>query len=71
LKDIKTKCSLPVEIKFDTRIVIDSNGRFYNIMLKPLEQLRTKIEHTYKNIIAFDPCARNFLTGFDTRRQRV
>ncbi len=35
-------------------------------MLKPLEPLRTKTQHTYKNVIALDPSVRTFLTGFDT-----
>jgi putative transposase len=66
LRDIKTKCSHLPEVKFDTRIIKDSIGRFYLIMLKPLEPMRIKTEDTYQNIIALDPGVRTFLTGFDT-----
>jgi transposase len=61
----KNKCSLPVEIKFDTRIIKESIGRFYLIMLRPLETLIKREEDSYKNIIAFDPGLRTFLTRFD------
>jgi hypothetical protein len=66
LRDIKIKCSHPIGIKFDTRIVKDSIGRFYLIMLKPLELLRTKTKDTYENVIALDADVRTFLTGFGT-----
>jgi hypothetical protein len=65
MRDIKTKCSHPVRINFDTRIVKDSIGMFYIIMLKPLESLRTKKEDIYKNVIAHDPVVRAFFTGFN------
>lgn len=65
LRDIKTKCSYPLEIKFDTRFVKNTIGRFYIIMLKPLKPLRTKIEGTYKNVITLDQGVGTFLTGFD------
>jgi transposase len=65
LRGIKTKYHHPLEIEFDTRIVKDSIGRFYIIMLKPLEPVRQKAEDTYKKIIALDPGISIFLTGFD------
>jgi hypothetical protein len=69
LRDIKSIYPHLLEIKFDTRIIKDSIDRFYIIMLKPLEPLRTNTEHTYKNIIALDPDVRIFLTGFYTGKK--
>jgi transposase len=54
-----------LEIEFDTRIVKDSIGRFYIIILKLLEPVRQKAEDTYKKIITLDPGVSTFLTGFD------
>ncbi len=66
MRDIKTKCSHTVEMKFDIGIIKDSISGFYLIMLNPLETVRTKTKDTYKNVIALDPGVRTFLTGFDT-----
>jgi hypothetical protein len=66
LRDIKSIYPHLLEIKFDTRIIKDSIDRFYIIMLKPLEPLRTKTKDTHKNLIILDPDMRTFLTGFDT-----
>ncbi len=51
----KTKCSHPLEINFDARIIKYTIGRLYNAMLNPFERLRTNTEHAYKNIIALEP----------------
>jgi putative transposase len=48
-------------------VVKDSIGRFYLIVLKPLEPLRQREEDVYQNAIALDPGVRTYLTGFDTR----
>jgi len=48
-------------------VVKDSIGRFYLIVLKPLEPVRQREEDVYQNVIALDPGFRTFLTGFDPR----
>jgi hypothetical protein len=42
LIDIKAKCSHPLDIKFDTRIIKHSIGRFYIVMLKLFGNIENK-----------------------------
>jgi putative transposase len=67
LRNIKTKSRHPIEINYDTRVVKDSIGRFYLVVLKALEPLRQREQDAYQNVIALDPGVRTFLTGFDTK----
>ena len=66
LKRIKTKSKLPVNIEYDTRVIKDSIGRFYVIMLKPLEKVKTRSFTDFEKVISLDPGVRTFLTGYAT-----
>ena len=60
LKKIKSKESF--DIKYDTRILKDGTGKYFILVLKPLE--RQSVENR-KKIISIDPGERTFLTCYD------
>ena len=62
LKQIKTRES--VSIDYDTRVIKDAIGRYYVVVLKPLQIKKQPIEH-FETVVALDPGVRTFLTGFD------
>jgi len=64
LKNIRTKSKHKVEIKYDTRIIKDSIGRYYILMLKPLDKLKEE-PLIHKKVISLDPGVRSFMSGYD------
>ena len=62
LKQIKTRES--VRIDYNTRVIKDAIGRYYVVVLKPLQIKKQPVEH-FETVVALDPGVRTFLTGFD------
>jgi len=60
LRQIKSKETF--DIKYDTRILKNGVGRFYIIVLKPLDP---QVVSHKNQIISLDPGERTFLTGYD------
>jgi hypothetical protein len=70
LKQIKTKQPI-TQFNYDSRIIKDSIGRIFLIVLKPLEKVEKKNSdirgdnQSSKWIISIDPGVPTFLTGYD------
>jgi hypothetical protein len=64
MKNLRTKTKLKVNMDYDTRIIKDSTGLYYVLMLKPLEKIKDEpLKH--KKVLSIDPGVRTLLTGYD------
>ena len=60
MKQIKSK--EPFEIKYDTRVLKDGVGKYFILVLKPLEPITVSER---RKIVSIDPGQRTFLTCYD------
>jgi len=60
MKEIKTKESF--DIRYDTRVLKDGVGKYFILVLKPLEPIKAEER---RKIISIDPGERTFLTCYD------
>lgn len=60
MKQIKSK--EPFEIKYDTRVLKDGVGKYFILVLKPLQPVPTSER---RKIVSIDPGQRTFLTCYD------
>eukprot|EP00761_Pharyngomonas_kirbyi_P007778 gb/GECH01007789.1/.p1 GENE.gb/GECH01007789.1/~~gb/GECH01007789.1/.p1 ORF type:complete len:255 (+),score=10.97 gb/GECH01007789.1/:1-765(+) len=63
LRKIRSEDESTISVDYDTRIVKDSIGRIFVLVLKPLEPITRKSEKG--NVLSLNPGVRRFMTGYD------